>query len=84
MAKNYEVLEMLRPNGGWVMVGDDYEGIEFIDCEPLTKKEFEDGLIAVEKWRASKELDQKTKKDNAQKKLLALGLTLDDLTALGL
>ena len=40
MAKSHEVLGMLIPNGGYVQVGDDYEGIEFIDCEPITKKQF--------------------------------------------
>jgi len=32
MAKYYEVLNMLIPNGGYVQVGDTYEGISFVDC----------------------------------------------------
>ena len=39
MAKPHEVLEYLIPNGGYVQVGDTYEGIDFIECEPITKKQ---------------------------------------------
>jgi hypothetical protein len=52
MVKGYEVLEMLIPNGGYIMVGDDYEGIEFVECEPITKQEFEAGFAKVEKFKA--------------------------------
>ena len=38
MAQSYEVLSMLIPNGGYVQIGDTYEGIEFVECEPITKK----------------------------------------------
>jgi hypothetical protein len=37
MAKCYEVLSMLIPNGGYVQVGEEYEGIQFLECEPITK-----------------------------------------------
>jgi len=37
MAKGFEVLSMLIPNGGWVISGNEYEGIEFLECEPITK-----------------------------------------------
>ena len=42
MARGYEVLTMLIPNGGWTITGDDFEGIQFIEAEPITKKEFID------------------------------------------
>ena len=38
MATEIEVLEMLIPNGGWVITGNDYDGIEFLECEPIQKK----------------------------------------------
>lgn len=53
MAKSYEVLSYLIPNGGYVQVGEDYEGIEFIECEPITKKEFLDGFAKFDAWKAA-------------------------------
>ncbi len=36
MATGGEVLSMLIPNGGWYIVGDDYESFKFLECEPIT------------------------------------------------
>ena len=44
MIKGYEVLNMLIPSGGWLIRGEDYEGIEFLECEPITKEEYEAGF----------------------------------------
>ena len=52
MANNYEVLSMLIPNGGYVHVGDDYEGIIFLDCDPITKAEYEAGFAKYDAWKA--------------------------------
>ena len=84
MAQTHEVLGMLIPNGGYVAVGDNYEGIEFIDCEPITKKQFTDGFAQFDAWKAQQETDKAAAKAAAQAKLAALGLTTDDLKALGL
>ena len=84
MAKSYEVLSMLIPNGGYVQVGDTYEGIEFLECEPITKKQYTDGFAQYDAWKADKEAAQTAAKAAAQAKLAALGLTVEDLTALGL
>jgi hypothetical protein len=84
MAKGSDVLEMLIPTGGWVIRGDDYEGIEFIECEPITKKQFTDGFAKCDAWKAEQEKTQVDAKTAAQAKLAALGLTVEDLTALGL
>ena len=78
------VLEMLRPNGGWIMVGDDYEGITFPECEPLTKQEYEAGFAKYDAWKAEQDAAKAAKKAAAEAKLAALGLTTDDLKALGL
>lgn len=40
MATASEVLEMLIPNGGWISTGQDYEGVQFLECEPISKKNF--------------------------------------------
>ena len=84
MANSYQVLNMLIPNGGWVQSGDDFEGIQFIDCEPITKKQYVDGFAKFDKWKSEQDAAQATAKEAAQAKLAALGLTVEDLTALGL
>ena len=84
MAKSYEVLSMLIPNGGYVQVGDTFEGIEFLECEPITKKEYEAGFAKYDKWIIEQEKAKATAKASAQAKLAALGLTVEDLQALGL
>jgi Na+-transporting NADH:ubiquinone oxidoreductase subunit NqrF len=84
MAKSFEVLGMLIPNGGYVQTGTEFEGIEFIDCEPITKKQYTDGFAQFDAWQAQQETDKATAKAAAQAKLSALGLTTDDLKALGL
>ena len=84
MAKNREVLEMLIPNGGYVATGQTYEGIEFLECEPITKKQWQDGFAQYDAWKAEQDAAQVAAKAAAQAKLAALGLTVEDLQALGL
>ena len=84
MAKGYEVLEYLLPNGGWVINGDTYEGIEFLQCDPITKSAFDAGFAQFDAWKANQEIAEVAAKEAAQAKLTALGLTTDDLKALGL
>jgi hypothetical protein len=84
MATGSDVLEMLLPNGGWVISGNNYEGIQFINCEPITKAEFEAGFAQYDAWKAEKDVATATAKSVAEAKLAALGLTTDDLKALGL
>ena len=84
MAKSYEVLGMLIPNGGYVQSGDAFDGIEFIDCEPITEAEYEAGFAKYDAWKANQDAAQLAAKEAAQAKLTALGLTVEDLAALGL
>ena len=75
MAQGYEVLNMLIPQGGWSIEGDDFEGITFHTCDPVTKKEFEAGFAKVDAWKA------KVAEDNAVAKaalLARLGITEDE------
>ena len=75
MAKSYEVLNMLIPNGGYSAIGHDYEGIKFIDCEPITKKQYTDGFAQFDAWQAQQNAD----KELAKSALLAkLGITEDE------
>ena len=55
MAKASEVLSMLIPNGGYTQVGDTFEGIEFLECKPITKKQYEDGFAQYDALKAEKE-----------------------------
>jgi hypothetical protein len=84
MAKSHEVLSMLIPNGGYVQTGDTFEGIEFLECEPITKAEYEAGFAQYDSFKAKQDADKATAKAAAQAKLAALGLTIEDLQALGL
>jgi hypothetical protein len=69
MIKGYEVLEMLLPDGGWIITGNDYEGIEFINCNPITKEEFEAGFAKVKEFQALKAEQIKSAKSAILNKL---------------
>ena len=84
MAKGHEVLEMLIPQGGWILVGQEYEGIQFLECDPITKEDYLAGFEKVDAWKIEQEAKASADKATAQAKLAALGLTSDDLKALGL
>jgi hypothetical protein len=84
MARGTEVLQMLLPDGGWYLSGNDYEGIQFLECEPITKAEFEAGFAQYDAWKAEQDAIKAAAKTAAQAKLAALGLTVEDLQALGL
>lgn len=84
MAKGSEVLSMLIPQGGWVTEGDTYEAIQFLQCEPITKTEFEAGFSQYDSWKAQQDAEAAAAKAAAEAKLEALGLTPEDLAALGL
>jgi hypothetical protein len=84
MATGGEVLSMLIPNGGWIVRGNEYEGIEFLECEPITKKQFTDGFAQYDAWKSEQAAAKAAAKAAAQAKLAALGLTVEDLQALGL
>lgn len=72
MATSLEVLKMLIPEGGYVQVGEEYEGIDFVECSPISKEEFEAGFAAFDKWEKQKNLDLKKTKDEI---LARLGIT---------
>jgi len=82
MATGAEVLEMLIPKGGWILTGNDYEGVQFLECEPITKIEFTNGFAAVDAIKTKAEADKAAAKQSAQAKLAALGLTADEVTAI--
>lgn len=85
MATSSEVLSMLCPAGGWIIIGDDFDSITWVDDRPrCTKAEFEAGFAQYDAWKAEQEAEQVAAKASAEAKLEALGLTPADLAALGL
>jgi hypothetical protein len=70
-----DVLKMLIPQGGWVIRGDEYENIEFLECEPITKEQFEAGFVQYDAWKA----DQDSAKAAQKAALLErLGITEEE------
>lgn len=75
MATGAKVLEMLIPQGGWYISGDNYEGIQFLECEPLTKAQFTAGVAQYDAWKAQQDAQAQAKKDAL---LAKLGITADE------
>lgn len=84
MADIEDVVRFLRPNGEWAIYGNSYEDIVFVNCEPFTKDEFNSAFTQYDTWKEKQETDALAAKTTAEAKLSALGLTSDDLKALGL
>ena len=85
MAIGADVLDMLIPTGGWVIYGDDFDSIIYDNgVKPITKKQYTDGFAQYDAWKAEQDATQAAAKAAAQAKLAALGLTVEDLQALGL
>jgi len=84
MATRAEVLAFLIPNGGYVSNTENFEDIQFLECEPITKAQYDAGFAQVDAWKAEQNANAESAKESVQAKLAALGLTADDLKALGL
>lgn len=76
MARGSDVLLMLRPEGGWVIYGDDFDSIIYDEgVTPLTKKEFTDGFAAFDTLKA----EEAAAKAQAKAALLErLGITEEE------
>ena len=75
MAKGGEVLTMLCPEKEWVISGDDYNSIQWIKGDPITKAQFEAGFEQFDKWKA----EQDAAKTAEKAALLAkLGISADE------
>lgn len=79
MATAAEVLRMLIPNGGYVLVGDNFEGLEFTECEPITKSEFEAGFAKYDAWKAEQDSAREAEKQTI---LNRLGITAEEAALL--
>lgn len=83
MATGTDVLKMLCPGGGWIIVENDFNSIIWVDERPrCTEAEFQAGFDKVDAWKAEQNAKLVDDRASAQAKLAALGLTVDDLKAL--
>ena len=76
MITGANVLEMYIPQGGWIIYGDDYSGITWVDeSVKITKTKFDAGFAEFEIWKT----EQETRKATEKTALLAkLGITDDE------
>ena len=79
MAKGKDVLRMLIPTGGWVITGNKYEDIQFIEADPITKEEFEAGFAICDAYKADQDQIAAATKSAL---LDRLGITADEAALL--
>ena len=75
MATSAQVLRYLIPNGGYTAMGEEYEGINFVECEPITKAQFDASFAQYDAWKAEQDADKATTKAAL---LAKLGITADE------
>ena len=76
-------LNFIRPNTNWFLKGEELIWQDDKQDKP-TKSEIEVGWVAYQAKVESDKTEAAAKKATAEAKLVALGLDLDDLRALGL
>ncbi len=81
-----KAIKKLKPNAEWSFSNNDYSTINWIVLEGQapTQTEIDEAIEQVKADEAQAVIDKATAKAAAQAKLAALGLTVEDLTALGL
>lgn len=79
MATGADVLGLIIPDGGWYISGNEYAGIQFLECEPITEAQFIGGFAQYDAWKT----EQETKKAAEKAALLErLGITAEEATLL--
>jgi len=81
-----KAIRKLKPNSEFSFIADDYSTIKWdiLEGEAPTQAEIDAAIEQVKADEAQAEIDRAAKKAEAEAKLAALGLTADDLKALGL
>jgi hypothetical protein len=80
MATTEQIVKYLRPNGGWVLYGDDISTMIFDEgVQPITKSEFNAAAKIVDAELASEE---KSKSDAKAALLNRLGITAEEANLL--
>jgi hypothetical protein len=86
MATGTQVLSMLIPTGGWVISGDDFDSIQFLEAEPITKAKFQAGFAKYDSWKAeeiaAEEAAAAQKATTRAAILNRLGLTAEEVAIL--
>ena len=79
-------IQKLKPDSEYKFNEQDYSSIEWfkLEGEAPTEAEIDAAIEQVKADEAQAEIDKAAKKATAEAKLVALGLDLDDLRALGL
>ena len=81
-----KAIQKLRPNAEFSFTNDDYSTIKWdvLDGDAPTQAEIDEAIEQVKAEEAQTEATKAQAKAAAEGKLAALGLTTDDLRALGL
>lgn len=82
----HQAISKLRPQAEYSFINNDYSTIVWdkLEGDAPTKSEVDAAIEQVKANEAQAILDRAAAKEAAQAKLAALGLSLDDLAALGL
>ena len=78
-----KAIQFIRPNAEFVLTGDELTWLDQAQIQP-TEEEIKAGYIAYEAQQEADKAQEQAAKSAAEAKLTALGLTADDLKALGL
>ena len=79
MATGAEVLSMLCPNTEWVITDNDFDSIQWIKGEPITKTAYDAGFAEYDAWKAEQDA---TKAATKAALLARLGITAEEATLL--
>jgi hypothetical protein len=81
-----DAIKLLKPTAEFSFTDNDYSTIKWdvLEGDAPTQKEIDDAIKTVKAKEAADAKAQKDAKAAAQAKLAALGLTVEDLKALGL
>ena len=82
-SQKMKAIQFIRSNAQFVLTGDDLTWFDEEQTQP-TEAEIEAGWVAYQAKGESDKTEAAAKKAAAEAKLAALGLTADDLKALGL
>jgi hypothetical protein len=76
------VLTANYPNAEWTLNGDNYDGLTWLSDTPKpTQQELDDAWPAVQQAEADAVAAKETAKQSGIDKLTALGLTVDEVSA---
>lgn len=81
-----KAIRKLKPESEFSFIEQDYSTINWIvlDGEAPTKAQIDAAIKTIKEEEAKAEIDAQAKKQAAEAKLAALGLTVEDLKVLGL